>query len=69
MLTSILFSDDLLRKDGSARVHFAGVRAVEMTDSFAENFKMRFICIRNCATKILHASLPVSRFSELLKLA
>jgi len=35
-------SCDLLHEDGSVSVPFPCVRAVEMIDSLAENFKMRF---------------------------
>jgi len=45
-------SCDLLHKDGSVSVPFPSVRAVEMIDSLAENFKMRFNDFRSHATNI-----------------
>jgi predicted PolB exonuclease-like 3'-5' exonuclease len=105
-------SCDFLRKDGSVSVPFPCVRAVEMIDSLAEDFKTRFSDFRSHATNIrvfdnpsplksqmlqkklkleliklqqhdstllssfnqealitFYASLPLSRFSDLRKLA
>jgi hypothetical protein len=42
----------MLHKDGSVNVPFPNVHAVEMTDSLAENFKMRFNDIPSHATNI-----------------
>jgi len=47
-----LSSWDVLHKDGSVSVAFPSVCAVEMIDSFAENFKMRFSDFRSRATNI-----------------
>jgi hypothetical protein len=43
---------DLLHKDGSASVPFPSVRAVEMIDSLAESFEMRFSAFRSHAVDI-----------------
>jgi hypothetical protein len=43
----------LLRKDGSVSVTFPGVCTVEIIESSAENFKMRFNDFRSLATNIL----------------
>jgi hypothetical protein len=45
-------SCNLLHNDGSASVPFPSVHAIEMTDSLAENFKMRFNDFHNHATNI-----------------
>jgi hypothetical protein len=45
-------SRDLLHKDESVSVLFQCVRAVEMTESLAENFKTRFNDFRSHATNI-----------------
>jgi hypothetical protein len=45
-------SCDLFHKDGSGDVHFPGVRAVEMIDYLAGNFKTRFYYFRCHSTNI-----------------
>jgi len=40
-------SCNLLHKDGSVSVPFPSVRALEMVDSLAENFKMRLDVFRS----------------------
>jgi hypothetical protein len=45
-------SCDLLHKDGSVSVPFSSVRAVEMIDSLAENFQMRFTDFHSHATNV-----------------
>jgi len=42
MLTCVFFSCDLLHKDGSISTPFPSDQAIEMIDSLAENFKIRF---------------------------
>jgi hypothetical protein len=45
-------SCDLLHNDGSVNVPFPSVRAVEMIDSLAENFRMKFSDFRSHDTNI-----------------
>jgi hypothetical protein len=52
MLTCVIFSCELLHKDGSVGVPFPSVGAVEMISSLDENFKMRFNDFRSHATNI-----------------
>jgi hypothetical protein len=52
MLTCYCSSCDLLHKDRSVEVPFPSVCAVEMIDSLAENFKMRFNGFCSHATNI-----------------
>jgi hypothetical protein len=60
MLTCHFSSCNFLHKDGSVSVPFPSAHAVEMIDSLAENFKMRFNDLCSHATNICIFENPFS---------
>jgi hypothetical protein len=60
MLTRYFSSCDLLHNDGSVSVPFPSVHAIEIINSLAENFKMRFNDFHSHPTNICIFENPFS---------